>query len=113
MHTVTFLLVQLTRQHRQGWYATQADRRGMLTLIGEQLHERYKDMRPQDLGGRHVQYLLTRWQAEGLSPATIKNRLAALRWWARKVGKASVIPRSNAQLGLPQRQTAATSSKAK
>jgi hypothetical protein len=60
-----------------------------------------------------VDVLLERWQAEGLSAGTLKNRLAHLRWWAEKVGKAGVIPADNAQLGIPKRHFVADENKAR
>jgi integrase len=56
---------------------------------------------------------LDRWRAEGLSAGTLKNRLAHLRWWAEKVGKAGVIPADNARLGIPERRFVPHESKAR
>jgi len=64
----------------------------------------FRQMRASSLKGKHVSVLLERWQAEGLSAGTLKNRVAHLRWWAEKVGKAGVIPADNSQLAIPQRQ---------
>jgi hypothetical protein len=52
------------------------------------------------------------WQRQGLAIGTIKNRLAVLRWWAEKVGRAWVLARDNAHYGIPERQYVATTSKA-
>ena len=65
-----------------------------------------------DLKPKHVRYLVERWKAEGLSQATLKNRVAHLRWWAEKVNKASVIPRTNAALGIDRRVYVTNESKA-
>jgi hypothetical protein len=56
---------------------------------------------------------LQRWQAEGLSAGTIKNRMAHLRWWAEKVGKAGILPTDNTKLGIPDRRYVTNESKAK
>jgi Integrase/Phage integrase, N-terminal len=61
-------------------------------------------MKARSLKGRHVDALRERWQAEGLSAGTLKNRFAHLRWWAEKVGKAGIIPADNTQLGIPERR---------
>src|SRR5262249_33955314 len=55
----------------------------------------------------------TQWTAQGLSPDTIRNRLAVLRWWAAKVQKIAILPKDNASYGLPRRQTVARASKAR
>jgi integrase len=70
-------------------------------------------MRATSLSGRHIAALLERWQAEGLSAGTLKNRAAHLRWWAEKVGKAGVIPAQNAHLAIPDRQFATNKDKAR
>lgn len=61
---------------------------------------------------KHVQALTEKWKAEGLSDATQKNRVAHLRWWAEKVGKANVIPRTNAELGIGRRKYVTNKTKA-
>src|SRR5690606_8053968 len=70
-------------------------------------------MRATSLKGKHVEALLQRWQAEGLSAGTLKNRMAHLRWWAEKIGKAGVIPTDNAQLGISERRFVADENKAR
>ena len=70
-------------------------------------------MRASSLKGKHVDALLERWQAEGLSAGTLKNRVAHLRWWAGKVGKAGVIPADNAQLAIPDRRFVTNENKAR
>ena len=56
---------------------------------------------------------MDRWQAEGLSSGTIKNRLSHLRWWAEKVGKAGILPADNAQFGIAERRYVTNISKAR
>ena len=70
-------------------------------------------MRAGSLKGKHVDTLVERWQAEGLSTGTLKNRMAHLRWWAEKVGKAGVIPADNTRLGIPERQHVTNTDKSK
>ena len=114
MDDLTYSLRQLCQRNRDGSHATQADRRGVLTLASRQLREAgFRQMRATSLKGKHVEALLNRWQTEGLSAGTLKNRLAHLRWWAEKVGKAGTIPADNAQLGIPDRRFVIQESKAK
>ena len=114
MDDLTYSLRQLCQRNRDGSHATQADRRGVLSLASRQLREAgFRQMRATSLKGKHVEALLNRWQAEGLSAGTLKNRLAHLRWWAEKVGKAGTIPADNAHLGIPERRFVTQESKAK
>jgi hypothetical protein len=62
-------------------------------LASRQLREAgFRQMQARSLKGKHVQALLERWQAEGLSAGTLKNRMAHLRWWAEKVGTVGLFP---------------------
>jgi len=105
MDDLTYSLRVLTKRNKDGSHATQADRQQALTLFSRQLREAgFCQMTARSLKGRHVQALLQRWQAEGLSAGTLKNRFAHLRWWAEKVGKAGIIPADNTALGIPERR---------
>jgi hypothetical protein len=105
MDDLAYTLRVLCQRNRDGSHATQADRLRTLTLASRQLREAgFRQMRAGSLKGKHVQALLRRWQDEGLSAGTLKNRLAHLRWWAEKVGKAGLIPADNAQLAVPDRR---------
>ena len=113
MDDLTYTLRQLCRRNRDGSYTTQADRQRSLTLMARQLQTAgYRQMRAASLKGKHVQALVQRWQTEGLSAGTIKNRLAHLRWWAEKIGKAGLLPADNTRLGIPERCFVTNESKA-
>ncbi len=114
MDDLTYTLRQLCLRNRDGSHATQADRQRSLSLAACQLREAgFRQMRATSLKGKHVEALLQRWQAEGLSAGTLKNRMAHLRWWAEKVGKAGILPADNAKLGIPERRYVTNESKAK
>lgn len=105
MDDLTYSLRVLCLRNRDGSFTTQHDRLRVLTLISRQLREAgHREMRATSLKAKHIDVLLKRWQAEGLSAGTVKNRLAHVRWWAEKVGKAGVVPNDNAKLGIPERQ---------
>ncbi|KMO12798.1 integrase [Methylobacterium indicum] len=53
----------------------------------------------------HVQKLVAKWKADGLATGTIKNRLSWMRTWSANVRKGSVIPKSNADVGIALRNT--------
>jgi site-specific recombinase XerC len=106
MDDLTYTLYQLCQRNRDGSFATQADRQRSLTLAARQLREAgFCQMRAGSLKGRHIEVLLQRWQAEGLSTGTLKNRFSHLRWWAEKIGKAGILPKDNSKLGIPERHT--------
>ena len=113
MDDLTYTLRQLCQRNRDGSHNTQADRKRSLALAARQLREAgFRQMKASSLKGKHVQTLLDRWQGEGLSSGTIKNRLSHLRWWAEKIGKAGILPADNTQLGVPERRYVTNISKA-
>jgi len=83
MQDLNYELKQLCSRNRDGSFATQHDRERILTLIANQLREMgFVNMHVQSLKPKHVDKLVERWTAEGLSAGTLKNRMATLRWWA-------------------------------
>jgi hypothetical protein len=62
---------------------------------------------------KHVQALVERWKAEGLSAGTIKNRMTELRWWAEKIAKQNVIFKDNDQYGIARRRYVTNVSKSR
>ena len=114
MRDLNHQLKQLCRRNRDGSHATQRDRERILTLIADQLQALgFRGMRSQSLKPKHVEALLKHWRQEELSVGTIKNRMAAMRWWAQKVDRQNVIARSNDHYGIPERTIIASVSKAK
>jgi site-specific recombinase XerC len=84
-----------------------------LDLIANQLNELgYRRMQPRSLKPKHVEALVAHWQDQGMRTGTLKNRLSALRWWAKKVNKPSIIARDNSVYGIGKRQYVAKESKA-
>ena len=114
MRDLNYQLKQLCRHCREGSHATQAKRERMLTLIANQLHELgYRGMTARSLKPKHIEALLVHWREQELSIGTIKNRMAAIRWWANKVDKRNVVARSNEYYGIPDRRFVTNESKAK
>jgi len=114
MDDLTYTLRQLCQRNRDGSYTTQADRIRSLSLAARQLREAgFRQMKASSLKGKHVQALLERWQGEGLSSGTIKNRLCHLRWWAEKISKSGILPANNVQLGVAERRHVTNVSKAR
>lgn len=114
MRGLNYQLKQLCRHNREGSFGTQVQRERELTLIANQLHELgYRCMNQYSLKPRHVEALVERWLKEGIATGTIKNRMSAIRWWARKVNKQNVVARSNDHYGIPNRIFVTNESKAK
>lgn len=106
-------LKRLCARNRDGSYSTQANRKDALSLCARQLKEAgIYNLAPQGLRPKHVELLVKRWRAEGLSAGTLKNRMSYLRWWAEKVNKQNVIARDNTYYGIPDRQYITQHSKA-
>jgi hypothetical protein len=106
---LSYSLRLLCRRNRDGSHATQADRLSTLMLASHQLREAgFRQMQSSSLKAKHVDFLVTLWLAQDLAAGTIKNRLAHLRWWAEKIGKAGLISRDNAALSVPERRFVTT-----
>jgi len=114
MDDLTYTLLNLCHRNRDGSHTTQADRRRTLTLISRQLKDAgFRRMTACSLKSKHVDALLKRWQTEELSVGTIKNRMAVLRWWAEKIGRAGIIPANNDHLAIPRRELVTNENKAR
>lgn len=113
MRDLNYQLKQLCKRNRDGSYSTQANRARMLNQIANQLQEMgYRRMTTRSLKPKHVDALVKRWLAEGMSAGTIKNRMNCLRWWAAKMDRRNVVARSNKFYGIPERQFVSKDSKA-
>jgi len=111
---LNYNLKQLCRQCREGSYATQRNRERILTQIANELHSMgYRKMQARSLKPKHIEALVHHWQDQDLSTGTIKNRMAAIRWWATKVNKRNVMANSNEYYGIPDRRFVTNESKAK
>ena len=92
--TLEYQFNQMCNKHREGSHATQANRKAMLKMFAKQLTScgyNTHRMTPNDLKGRHVNKLLELWRKDGVSTGTIKNRMVAVRWWAKKVGNSGAV----------------------
>ncbi|WP_352311077.1 phage integrase N-terminal domain-containing protein [Psychrobacter sp. W2-37-MNA-CIBAN-0211] len=106
MNKLEYGFNHILERNRDGSYATQSNRKRMLSMFADQLKKAgYKtnEMRPSDLKGRHVNALLRQWKIDNISAGTMKNRMSNIRWLAEKIGKADMI-KSNATYGIEDRQ---------
>jgi len=107
-------LKTLCRNNREGSYGTQVRRERELTLMANELHQLgYRGMNSHSLKPKHVETLVGRWLEKEVAAGTIKNRMAAFRWWARKVNRQNVVARSNDHYGIPNRIFVTNINKAK
>jgi len=106
-------LGSLCARNKDGSFATQANRSAILNQAAKTLQKAgFKNLAASSLKPKHVETLVKDWKAKGLSEGTMKNRMAAVRWWAEKVGKQNCVPRTNQELGIADRSYVATESKA-
>ena len=73
----------------------------------------YRQMQARSLKPKHIEALVNQWQEKSLSIGTIKNRMAAIRWWSVKINKQNVVAKSNEHYGIPDRRFVTNESKAK
>ena len=114
MRGLNHQLKQLCRHNREGSFGTQVQRERELTLMANQLHNLgYRGMNSHSLKPKHVEALVRHWLESDVAAGTIKNRMAAFRWWARKVNRQNVVAGSNDHYGIPNRQFVTNISRAK
>ena len=78
MRDLNYQLKQMCYRNRDGGFGTQYSRKEVLLLIANQLHEMgFRHMGVHSLKPKHVEALVGRWLSEGLSTATMKNRMTA------------------------------------
>ena len=107
-------LLRLTRIHREGSFNTQRSRKAHVRLIARHLAEAgFKRLKADNLKPKHVTALVDRWKRDGISIGTLKNRMGALRWVYGKVNKHFLVPRTNAELGIGNRQYVTNENKAR
>lgn len=105
MNNLAMEMVRLCRRNRDGSFATQANRqRGLIAMATDLYALGFKLPQAHSIKPKHVYKLIEHWQAQGLSTGTIKNRLGWVRWWTHKVNKASILPRTNRELGIENRR---------
>ena len=114
MRNLNYQLKKLGRNNRDGSHATQAKRAYLLSQIANQLHELgFKGLSARSLRPKHVDALVSLWQRQRIAVGTIKNRMAAIRWWARKVNRRGAVAQGNDYYGIASRQMVSAVSKAK
>ena len=114
MRDLNYQLKGICNRNKDGSFATQAARQHSLDLMANQLHKLgYRHLTATGLKPKHVVALIEHWKKEDITTATIKNRMAHLRWWAEKVGKADMIADKNSAYNIDKRTYVTNISKAK
>lgn len=71
---------------------TCAERFNLVNLAFRQLADsRFKVRSVLSFNQSHVSYLASRWQDEGIAPATMQGRFSHLRWLAAAIGKPGLV----------------------
>jgi integrase len=119
MRDLAYHFSHICDQNRDNWHSTQDRRRRELDLIARQLRDiGYRHVKnAHQIKGRHVNALILLWkegsaQYKPVTAATMKNRLASLRWVLRKVGREAIMLASNDRYNIERRTYVATESKA-
>ena len=96
MRDLNYGLKRLVFESKEGSHSTRAARHAILQQSANALHDLgFRKLKPEGLKPKHVEALVTHWQANELSAGTIKNRMSHLRWWAGAIGKPAIIARDN------------------
>ncbi|MBK2270312.1 integrase domain-containing protein [Francisella philomiragia] len=81
-------ILSALQRNKDGSFATQANRKSILLQATKDLKKvGFSKVTAENFGNKHCYALRDHWKAQGLATATIKNRLACLRWLGEKIGK--------------------------
>lgn len=84
-------------------YETIAKRRNILYCELKALREMgYKFTTVYAIGNRHIQALMDKWVADGLSARTIKNKLSVFRVFAQWIGKPGMVREAEYYVNDPE-----------
>jgi Phage integrase, N-terminal/Integrase len=104
MHDLNFQLRNLCLNSKEDSFATRSDRLSILLLLANQLHSLgFRRLSLNGLKPKHVFALVDLWKKQSISVGSIKNRLASIRWWARKIGKFDMLSPSNDVFAIQDR----------
>jgi Phage integrase, N-terminal/Integrase len=104
MHDLNFQLRNLCLNCKEDSFATRSDRLSILLLVANNLHALgFRRLSVNGLKPKHVFGLVQLWKKQTIGIGTIKNRLACIRWWARKIGKFDMLSPTNDVFGIEDR----------
>ena len=104
MKDLNYELSILCRRNRDGSYSMRGQRYRRLQRHANTLHDLgFYHMRASSLKPKHVTGLVQHWIESGITPGTLRNYMADIRWWAEKIGKTHIMHPSNDHYGIPSR----------
>jgi hypothetical protein len=103
----------MCHHYREGSFSTQDTRKRILSQVADDLKRLgYRHMRPSSLKAKHVWALVNDWKERDLSLSTVKNRMSAVRWWARHARCPEAVAAKNSHYEIGERTYVATESRA-
>src|SRR2546428_1946712 len=93
-------LISIFAANREDAYDTQLARASALKGVATMLHEEFGLQKWENLKAKHIEHVVERLKTEDTGHRSIEGRLSHLRWLVRKIGKANLVPRSNAELNV-------------
>ena len=104
MKDLNYELSILCRRNRDGSFSTRGRRYTRLQRHANTLDDLgFRHLRAGSLKPKHITALIEYWIASGITPGTLRNYMADIRWWAEKVGKTHLMHQSNEHYGIPPR----------
>ncbi|MGK8916141.1 phage integrase N-terminal domain-containing protein [Pseudomonas aeruginosa] len=96
--------LETQKHNRDCSSATQAVRRVTLGLSARQLRELgYRNLRADRIDQEHLHALVAKWKNDGIHSATIRSRVALLRWACMKIGHSAIAGVTATDLGIEKR----------
>jgi hypothetical protein len=81
-------IISALKHNKDGSFATQSNRKSILLKTCKDLKNAgFDKVTPINFGAKHCYILRDYWKKHDISTATIKNRLACVRWLGEKLGK--------------------------
>ncbi len=93
-------LASIEREHQEDSLSTQHHRDWILKTVAVRITEKYGLQKWDNLGQKHVNYIVNDWKEADTGRRSIDEKLSALRWLTGKIGKANLMPRTNRELGV-------------
>lgn len=114
MRELNFEFKKLCEGSREGSFSTRANRERILSSAATDLHNLgFRKLTVKGLKQKHIKALVKHWDTSGISAASIKNRMAGLRWLAKRAERPSLIAKSNDQYQIANRVYVTNQNKAK
>ncbi|MBK9684495.1 MAG: integrase domain-containing protein [Betaproteobacteria bacterium] len=92
-------------KHKGVSFKTMLDRQRLYASFFRELrhHTPYRNLDPRQLANRHIEAMVERWVARGLSTATLHNYLSFLRTYGAWIGKAGMVREPEYYVGSESR----------